>query len=540
MQAQRVRPEAGRSASPSTVHTSATRRFHELLDDSTEAVLLRDAAGRLRAANPAACTELLCIERQVCANGWAGLQDHSDGQRAGGSGRSSLKAAFVQELTLLRGDGSTFPAQVFASVAEGDEGETPLRLLIVRDVSPQVAASAELAEYRQHFEGLVRERAGELREAGGLLREGLDERQLAQDALAESERRYRSLFEDSPVAMREEDHSAVKVRLEELTAAGVSDVAAYLREHADECEHLLGLVRTLGVNRAALELFEAQSADELSRRSDRGDAVGAPAGLPAFWAAALCGARSARSEAAGRTLAGRELLLLETCIVAPGHEDSLDRVYVADVDVSEHRRAQAELAQTSARLERALKAAVVTLGSAAELRDPYTAGHQRRVAELAAAIAAELGWTRERIEPLRTAALLHDIGKLVVPAEILSKPGGLSENEMRLIRDHASAGADILADIDFDDDIAEMVRQHHERLDGSGYPLGLSGEAILPEVRILAVADVVEAKVSHRPYRPALSLEQALASIEDDGGRRYDADAGAACIRLLRERRFSL
>ena len=540
MQAQHVRPEAGRSASPSTVHTSATRRFHELLDDSTEAVLLRDAAGRVRAANPAACTELLCTERQVCANGWAGLQDHSDGQRAGGSGRPSLKAAFVQELTLLRGDGSTFPAQVFASVAEGDEGGAPLRLLIVRDMSPQVAASAELAEYRQHFEGLVRERAGELREAGGLLREGLDERQLAQDALAESERRYRSLFEDSPVAMREEDHSAVKVRLEELTAAGVSDVAAYLREHADEGEHLLGLVRTLGVNRAAMELFEAQSADELSRRSDRGDAVGAPAGLPAFWAAALCGARSARSESASRTLAGRELLLLETCIVAPGHEDSLDRVYVADVDVSEHRRAQAELAQTSARLERALKAAVVTLGSAAELRDPYTAGHQRRVAELAAAIAAELGWTRERIEPLRTAALLHDIGKLVVPAEILSKPGGLSENEMRLIRDHASAGADILADIDFDDDIAEMVRQHHERLDGSGYPLGLSGEAILPEVRILAVADVVEAKVSHRPYRPALSLEQALASIEDDGGRRYDADAGAACIRLLRERRFSL
>ena len=176
----------------------------------------------------------------------------------------------------------------------------------------------------------------------------------------------------------------------------------------------------------------------------------------------------------------------------------------------------------------------------AELRDPYTAGHQRRVADLACAIAAELGWDAGRIESLRTASLLHDLGKIVVPAEILSKPGKLTDTEFLLIRQHAGAGAEILADIDFQDDIAAMVRQHHERLDGSGYPAGLKGADILPEARILAVADVVEAMVSHRPYRPALPLETALAEIEQGSGRRYDADVCAACARLMREGRFVL
>ena len=126
---------------------------------------------------------------------------------------------------------------------------------------------------------------------------------------------------------------------------------------------------------------------------------------------------------------------------------------------------------------------------------------------------------------MRTAALLHDIGKIVVPAEILSKPGRLSDTEMLLIRQHAGAGAEILADIEFEGDVAGMVRQHHERLDGSGYPAGLTDGDILPEARVLAVADVVEAMVSHRPYRAALPLETALAEIEQGSGRRYDAQS---------------
>ena len=211
-----------------------------------------------------------------------------------------------------------------------------------------------------------------------------------------------------------------------------------------------------------------------------------------------------------------------------------------DLDVTEMREAEKALAASAERLRLTLKAAVAALGATTELRDPYTAGHQRRVAELAAAMAAELGWDEGRIEILRTAALLHDIGKIIVPAEILSKPGLLSETEMLLIRQHAAASAETVADIDFGGDIAEMIRQHHERLDGSGYPAGLRGAAILPEARLLAVADTVEAMISHRPYRAALPIETAMAELEEGAGSRYDADACAACVRLFREKGFEL
>ena len=211
-----------------------------------------------------------------------------------------------------------------------------------------------------------------------------------------------------------------------------------------------------------------------------------------------------------------------------------------NLDVTEIRRAERELAAGAVQLQLTLKAAVAALGATTEMRDPYTAGHQRRVAELACAIAAELRWEDSRIETLRTAALLHDIGKIVVPAEILSKPGRLAETEMMLVRQHAAAGADIIADIDFEGDIAEMIRQHHERLDGSGYPAGLSGAQILPEARVLAVSDVVEAMMSHRPYRPALPIEEALAEVEEGADSLYDAGVSAACVRLFRDKDFSL
>ena len=209
-------------------------------------------------------------------------------------------------------------------------------------------------------------------------------------------------------------------------------------------------------------------------------------------------------------------------------------------DVSERKRAEEALVQGALQAKLALKAAVAALGATAEMRDPYTAGHQRRVAQLAGAIAAELGWADRQSETLRTAALLHDIGKIVVPAEILSKPALLTEIEMQLVRQHAAAGADTVANIDFGGTVAEVIRQHHERLDGSGYPAGLKGGDILPEARILAIADVVEAMISHRPYRPALPVEEALAEIESGSGPRYDSEAAAACVRLFREKGFTL
>jgi len=192
------------------------------------------------------------------------------------------------------------------------------------------------------------------------------------------------------------------------------------------------------------------------------------------------------------------------------------------------------------RLRDALGGTVRAIASLVETRDPYTAGHQRQVADLARAIAAELGLSRDRIEGLRVAAIIHDIGKVSVPAEILSKPSKLTKIEFDLIKTHAQAGFDILKDIDFPWPVARIVLEHHERMNGSGYPRHLKGDDILIESRILSVADVLEAMGSHRPYRPALGIEPALEEIEHNKGILYDSAVSDACLKLFREKGYQL
>jgi PAS domain S-box-containing protein/putative nucleotidyltransferase with HDIG domain len=193
-----------------------------------------------------------------------------------------------------------------------------------------------------------------------------------------------------------------------------------------------------------------------------------------------------------------------------------------------------------AALRKGLEDTVLAIAATAEMRDPYTAGHERRVADLAAAIAREMGLAERAIEGLRFGAMIHDLGKMKIPAEILVKPTRLSPIEYELIKGHALAGFDILKDISFPWPVAQMVRQHHERLDGSGYPDGLKDGAILLEARILAVADTVEAMSSHRPYRPGLGIEKALEEIARGRDVLYDARAVDACTRLFREKAYTL
>jgi putative two-component system response regulator len=196
-----------------------------------------------------------------------------------------------------------------------------------------------------------------------------------------------------------------------------------------------------------------------------------------------------------------------------------------------------EVAERS--LERVIKrnmvATVQALAATIELRDPYTAHHQRRVAGLATGIGRLLGLTSAELCGLELAATIHDIGKLSVPTEILAKPGPITAAEFELIKGHATAGADVLRGIDFPWPVRETVWQHHERMDGSGYPRGLRGGQILAEARILAVADVTDAMASHRPYRTARGLDAALDEIESGSGTRYDADVARACTKLFRE-----
>ncbi len=183
---------------------------------------------------------------------------------------------------------------------------------------------------------------------------------------------------------------------------------------------------------------------------------------------------------------------------------------------------------------------VNALIAAIEVWDPYTAGHQRRVATLAMAIAREMGFNKKRLDILRIAAILHDIGKINLPSEILCKPGKLADCEFNLIKIHSEAGYDILKKIDFPDIVADIVYQHHEKMDGSGYPLGLTGNNILLEARILNVADVVEAISSNRPYRPALGIEKALREIEENENDKYVKDTTRICLALFKEKNFQL
>ncbi len=208
-------------------------------------------------------------------------------------------------------------------------------------------------------------------------------------------------------------------------------------------------------------------------------------------------------------------------------------------DVSDRRRTEEELGRTLERLRKAMGATIQAMSLTIETRDPYTAGHQKRVSDLARAIATEMKLSHEEIDAIRMAASIHDLGKISIPAEILSKPGKISEYEYRLIQNHPQIGFEILRTIEFPWPIAEIVLQHHERMNGSGYPNGLRGDDISLIARILAVADVVEAMVSHRPYRSALTLGEAIHEITKNRGSLYDPDAVDACKRLFVEGRFA-
>lgn len=198
------------------------------------------------------------------------------------------------------------------------------------------------------------------------------------------------------------------------------------------------------------------------------------------------------------------------------------------------------LARTQTLLTEALSAMVAPIVTAMEMRDPYTSGHQGRVAHIACAIGRELGWSEERLHGLRVAALVHDIGKISIPSEILTKPGKLTAAERALICCHSETGYAILKDVPFAWPVATIVRQHHERLDGSGYPGSLKENEILPEAKILAVADVVEAMVSFRPYRAGIDLKVVLKEIEDEAGSLLDPEAVRICVKLFRHRQFTV
>jgi HD-GYP domain-containing protein (c-di-GMP phosphodiesterase class II) len=207
-------------------------------------------------------------------------------------------------------------------------------------------------------------------------------------------------------------------------------------------------------------------------------------------------------------------------------------------EVDHRRNVQRELQQSLDHLKKIIGGSVMAIAMTVEKRDPYTYGHQQRVAELARAIGVEIGLSPDRVEGLAIASAIHDIGKISLPAEILTKPSHLSSLERSLIQAHSQAGYDILKSVEFPWPVAQIVLQHHERLNGTGYPQGLSGEGILKEARIVGVADVVETMSSHRPYRPSMGLDKALEEISAQKGILYDPEAVDACLALIEGKHF--
>jgi putative nucleotidyltransferase with HDIG domain len=214
-------------------------------------------------------------------------------------------------------------------------------------------------------------------------------------------------------------------------------------------------------------------------------------------------------------------------------------VLIYSRDITERQKAEDDLVQSYSVLQKTLNDVINAFGTIVDMRDPYTAGHQKRVARLATAIAEELNLPQTQVDCINKAAVIHDVGKIYVPSDILSKPGRLADIELQMIKTHAQGSYEILKSIEFNAPVAKIVLQHHERIDGSGYPNKLKGQEILFEAKIVAVADVVEAMVSHRPYRAALGVEKAMDEISRNKDILYDSSAVDACLRLFKEKGFN-
>ena len=339
----------------------------------------------------------------------------------------------------------------------------------------------------------------ELREA-----KNRQERRITEIQLRKSEEKYRTLFEDSSDAIYLNNQKGELIDFNQSTL----ELFGYSREE------MLGIkTKAVFVNSGEYERLQ----DEIARKGS----------IREF-------------KAKLRKKDGTEMDCLITSTVRQARDKSKLGYQGIIRDISELVSSREQIETTLNDLRKALGGTIEAMALTVETRDPYTAGHQRRVSNLARGIATELGVSKAQIQGVRMAGVIHDIGKISVPGEILSKPGNISQNELGIIKEHPQVGYNILKTVDFPWPIAEIVLQHHERMDGSGYPNGISGEDILIEARILAVADVVEAMASHRPYRAALGINLALNEISKNRGSSYDPKVVDACLRLFNEKGYRL
>ena len=554
-------------------------RYRSLFDNSMDAILLTSPDGSILEANPAACTMFGRSQSDIKELGQSGLVDSSDRHLQLALKERALQGGEMAEITMVRANGEKFPAEISSKVFIDESGRQKTSM-ILRDMTEKrkaernyqtlfqemlngfalheiiCDASGKPVNYRflavnPAFERLTGLKAEQI--IGKTVLEALPDterswieiygrvaltgepaffedysrtmdkyfeitafqpepmrfacifsdttdRKKAVEALRQSEGKFRSLFDNAQEGIFQANKEGMYLTVNQAMAA----MLGY--------DSPVDLMST--VNDIAHQLYV--DPEDRSRLLKRIDERGSATGFECQFYKKDGSARWVSVDMhAVRDKAGGILHYEGFC------EDITDR------------RLSFE------RLRKALGATIYAISAAVEARDPYTAGHQSRVADLAQAIATEIGLPADRIEGLRLAATIHDLGKLSVPAELLTKPKKLLDIEFNLIKIHSQAGYDILKDIEFPWPIARIVLEHHERMNGSGYPNGLVGDQILLESRIVAVADVVESMASYRPYRPALGIEAALDEIEKNKGILYDSDVVDACHRLFSENRFA-
>ncbi len=489
------------------------RLFRDLLDNSMDSIEIIDPVTlRFLDANEAACSNLGYSRDELLSLSMSDIDISFDAES-----RKRVEQQLLQQGSARfegmhrRQDGSTYPVEVNLRVVELD---------------------------RRYMLGIARD---------------ITERKESERALARANRALRTLSAGNEVLVRAKSEpelleSACRVIIEK---GGY--LAAWMLHGKEEMEPVASFGEgCFGEKTGILEKFAKRAAiDAVGKRMTMviSDILADPRFAPWIEVVKACGCRSALAIPVLQNSAVSGAIVISASEVgAFGPEEIAlleeladDLAYgIATLRTRQERdlALEGERIQSS-KLSQSLQEMIAAIAMTLEKRDPYTAGHQQKVAQIASLIAAELGLSKEKVNGIHLGALIHDIGKIYVPAEILNRPGKLTEHEFALIRTHPDVGYDIVKDIHFPWPVAEMVRQHHERLDGSGYPLGLKDGEIILEARILSVADVLEAMASHRPYRASLGMDAAIEEIEKGRGRLFDSGVVDACLRVISRREIA-
>ena len=480
------------------------RRYRNLIETAPDGIVTLNAKGFITLVNPA-------FEK---------LSGYSENELVGKHFLKFPTAQFAKGLDYLK---------IFHAILRGRK-PARLKYQYKRKDGEIRFAEAEI--------GLIKEN-GRLSEAQAICRD-IKENKKAEEAIKDHDRRYFTFFENSPMPITVKDLSVIKKLLDRLKEKKVKDLRKYLDTNFYRIMPAILKVKLLEANKALLKMLEASSKEDLINNLGKIFSKD----LFNYYKEAIIAYSKGKKEFSGETifntLKGNKVNVYMRMNIVPGSGDTLKKVLSTAIDITRQKKSDEELKESRNKLEKTLNGTINALASMAESRDPYTAGHQKRVTRLAVAIAQDMGQDEKTIEAVRTAALLHDIGKINVPSSILTKPGKISDIEFDMAKIHPQVGYEILKKIDFPWPIADIILQHHEKLDGSGYPEGLKEKDIKVEAKILAVADVVEAMSSNRPYRPSLGLNEAVKEITGGKGRIYDPITVDTCLKILKGKRLSL